>query len=138
MPADRWLTIGALLLFVAALPLPAIEGAGFPAFSGLDVLRQGASAWRDGVIAWYANPVFFAALIIGLLRRYKLAIGVATVGLLVALSSFTAGTVAESAGRSVPAFGFAIGFYLWLLAFVTLIAASGTGIYKESGGTRAR
>lgn len=143
MPVDRALLVGALLLFVAALPLPAIDGAGFPAFSGLDVLEQGASAWRDGVIAWYANPVFFLAWIIGIVRRYKLALGFATGGLLLALSSFTAGTMAESAGRSIPAFGFAAGFYLWLLAFIALILASGVGIYrlqiyKESGSSRVR
>lgn len=143
MSLDRWLTVGALLLFIAALPLPAIDGAGFPAFSGLDVLRQGASAWRDGVVAWYANPVFFVALLVGFLRHHGLALAAAIVGLLLALSSFTAGPMAEGTGRSVPDFGFAIGFYLWLCAFAALILASAVGIYgadiyKESGGRRVR
>jgi hypothetical protein len=138
MPVDRWLAVGALLLFIAAMPLPAIDGAGFPAFSGFDVLKQGTSAWRDGVVAWYANPVFLVALIAGILRRHKLALGAATVGILLALSSFTAGTMAESTGRSVPAFGFEIGFYLWLLAFVALMLASAVGIYKVSKSNRAR
>jgi hypothetical protein len=138
MPVDRWLALGALLLFFAALPLPAIDGSGFPAFTGLDVLKQGAGAWHDGVVAWYANPVFLLALIAGFFRRFRLALGLAIAGILLALSSFTAGTVAESTGRSVPAFGFAIGFYLWLFAFAVLLLASAVGIYKESNRSQSR
>jgi hypothetical protein len=128
MTVDRWLAAGALLLFAASLPLPAIDGAGFPAFSGLDVLKQGAGAWRDGVVAWYANPAFVIALIIGFFRRFRTALAVATAGSLLALSSFSAGTIAGLTGRSVPAFGFSIGFYLWLLAFVALVIAWAVGI----------
>jgi hypothetical protein len=127
--ADRWLLIGALVLFVVSLPMPAIDGAGFPALSGLDVLKQGAGAWRDGVVAWYANPVFAVALIAGFMGHFKSALVVASFGLLLALSSFSAGTMAGNAGRSVPAFGFAVGFWLWLIAFVAVVGASAVGLY---------
>ena len=136
LPA-RWLAVGAAVLFVLSLGLPAIDGAGFPALSGMDVLRQGAGGWRDGVVAWYANPVFAVALVACLVGRYRLALPTAIAGCVLGLSSFTAGMMAESAGRSIPAFSFAVGFYLWLLAFLGLILASLVGIYKESVSGRS-
>lgn len=136
MSPSRWLVLGALLLYVISLLLPAIDGSGFPAFSGMDVLRQGASGWRDGVFAWYANPAFLIAVLACWFRYSKAALAVAIVGMLLALSSFTAESTAESAGRSIPAFSFAIGFYLWLMAFVGIIAATVVGIYKESSKTK--
>jgi hypothetical protein len=138
MPAARWLAAGAVSLFVLSLFLPAIDGPGFPALTGMDVLSQGASGWRDGVVAWYANPVFAVAVVSCLLGRYRFALIGAVAGTLLALSSFSAGTVAQTFGRSVPAFSFAAGYYLWLLAFVDLILASAVGIYKESAGSGLR
>jgi hypothetical protein len=132
VPVDRCLILGGLILFVTSLALPAIEGSGFPSFSGFDVLRQGAGAWRDGIVAWYANPLLLVALITGWMRWYRLAFGAALVGALLALSSYSAGMMAEGSGRSVPAFHFAAGFYVWLLAFALAVAAPLAGIYKES------
>lgn len=136
MPAYRWFAAGALFFFILSLWLPAIDGAGFPAFSGLDVLRQGASGWRDGVVAWYANPVLIVALLACWFRQFRFALIAAIAGTLLGLSSFTAEWAAETAGRSVPTFHFGIGFYLWLLAFGLVILAAVIGIYKESGRAR--
>jgi hypothetical protein len=130
--ADRWLVAVGVLFYVASLLLPAIEGSGFPTLSGLDVLWQGASGWRDGVVGWYANPVLALAFASCWIRHYRLALVAAAVGLLLAVSSFSAGAMAESAGRSVPAFEFAIGFYLWLAAFLAGVVAPLIGIYKVS------
>jgi hypothetical protein len=116
--ARRGWLLGAAVLYVASLWLPAIEGPGFPAQSGLDVLRQGATAWRELVFAWYANPALWLALVLGWIARRRAALACAALGLALALSSLTAGFAAELAGRSVPAFGFGVGFYVWLGAFV--------------------
>jgi hypothetical protein len=121
-----WL-LGAAALYVASLWLPAIEGSGFPAQTGLDVLRQGASAWSDGVVAWYANPLLWLALVLGWLGRRRLGLACATLGLALALSSFSAGFVAEQAGQSVPPFSFAAGFYVWLGAFVLALI----GLFRD-------
>jgi uncharacterized membrane protein len=138
MAAYRWLALAGLLLFVLSLLMPAIDGSGFPALRGWDVLEQGASAWRQGVVAWYANPVFVVALILCWTRRFKFAFVAAVVGLLLAVSSFSAGMMAENDGQPVPAFSFAIGFYLWLFSFVAAILSAVVGLYKESGGIRPR
>jgi hypothetical protein len=122
--ARRWL-LGAALLYVAALFLPAVQGSGFPDQNGLDMLRQGAPAWRDGVVAWYANPLFWLTLPLGWLGARRPALVCASLGLLLALSSFGAEFMAENAGRSVPAFSFAAGFYVWLAAYVAALVGAG-------------
>ena len=111
-----WL-LAAAVLYVASLWLPAIQGPGFPVQTGLDVLRQGAPAWRDLIVAWYANPALWLALVLGWIPLRRAAFASAALGLALALSSFSAGFAAELAGRSVPAFGFGVGFYVWLGAF---------------------
>ena len=121
-----WL-LGAAALYVASLWLPAIEVNGFPAQTGLDVLRQGASAFRDGVVAWYANPLLWLALALGWFGARRTALACALLGLVLALSSFSAGLAAESAGRSVPPFSFAAGFYVWLGAFALALA----GLFRD-------
>jgi hypothetical protein len=137
MSADRWLVFGAALLYLSSLAMPAIVGSGFPALSGLDVLRQGAGAWRDGVVAWYANPVLVAALITCWLRYYRVALAISVLGLILALSSFSAEWAAQSGGRSVPAFRLAGGFYCWLAAFGVSLAGAVVG-YIRSGSAAGR
>ncbi len=127
-PAVRrgWL-LGAAALYVASLWLPAIEGSGFPAQTGLDVLRQGASAFRDGVVAWYANHCLWLALVLGWFGARRTALACALLGLALALSSVSAGRAAESAGRSVPPFSYGAGFYVWLGAFVLALI----GLFRD-------
>ena len=122
--ARGWL-LAAVVLYIASLLLPAVQGPGFPAQSGLDVLRQGASAWRDGVVAWYANPAFWLAVVFGWLKARRTALAFAALSLVLALSSFSAGFVATSTGRSVPDFGFAAGFYVWLAAIIAALVGGG-------------
>jgi hypothetical protein len=129
---ERWLLIAAALLWGASLALPAVQVTRGPALSGYEMLEQGVGAWRDGVLAWYANPALIVALLLGWLRRYRPMLFLALSGLVLALSSFAAGTLAESAGRSVPPFAFTVGFYVWLAAFAAATLAGATGIYKVS------
>lgn len=136
MSADRWLIAGAALLYGLSLAMPAIEGSGFPAFSGLEVLRQGAAAWRDGIVAWYANPLFVAAIVMCWFRHYRLALTTAGLGLLLVLSSFSAEWAAESSGRNVPAFRFAAGFYVWVVAYLVAGAAGLIGYIRSDAPAR--
>ena len=134
----RGVVIFAAVLFGISLLLPAIDGPGFPALSGLDVLRQGASGWSSGVVAWYANPLFVVVLLALWFARFRLALMLGLVASLLAVSSFTAGFAAEATGRSVPAFSYQIGFWLWLLAFDTAVLAALFGIYKVSNAGKSR
>ena len=138
MSRDRWLILGAAVLYASSLAMPAIEGAGFPSLTGLDVLRQGAGAWRDGIVAWYANPLLIVALITGWLRSYRLALVALSVGLLLALSSFSAEWAAESGGRNVPAFRFAAGFYVWIGAYVVAAVGAWLGYIRSDPFARRK
>lgn len=132
MSVERWLLVAATLLWGASLALPAVRVTSGPSLSGYEMLEQGMSAWRDGVLAWYANPALLAALVFGWLRRFRWMLTAALIGLALALSSFSAGAFAESAGRSVPPFQFVSGFYVWLAAFAVAVLSGGAGIYKVS------
>lgn len=129
MRLTRGLALASAGLWLISLALPAIDGPGFPALSGYDVLRQGAGAWRDGVVAWYANPALAASLALSWLGRFRPGLALAAMSLALAVSSYWAGSTAESAGLSVPAFGYSIGFHVWLLAIAVAPIAAGTGLY---------
>lgn len=133
MRRERWLLLAGIGLYLLSLLLPAVQG-GFPSQTGLDVLGQGAGAWRDGVVAWYANPVLWLAWPAIWVGYHRVGLTAAGAGLVLAGSSFTASTAAALAGRSVPDFGFAIGFYVWLAAFLATAGAALLGIYKVSHG----
>ena len=131
--ARAWL-LGAVVLYLASLWLPAVQGPGIPTQTGLDMFRQGASdmlrqdagaAWRDGVVAWFANPALWLALVLAWLKSRRAALAFAALSLVLALSSFSAAFVAASTGRSVPEFGFAAGFYVWLAAIVATLVGAG-------------
>ena len=125
----RRLVLASAGLWLISLALPAIDGPGFPALTGFDVLRQGAGAWRDGVVAWYANPALAGSLALTWLGRFRPGLAFAALSLALAVSSYWAGSAAESAGRSVPAFGYSIGFQVWLAAIAVALLAAGTGLY---------
>jgi hypothetical protein len=129
---ERWLLVAGALLYLLSLALPAVRGSGFPEQSGLDMLRQGADGWRSNVFAWYANPALWLGIVLIWFGRNRLGLGAVVAGLLLALSSFAAATMAGYAGRSIPPFSYAIGFYVWLGAFVLVLAAAWSQIYKVS------
>jgi hypothetical protein len=129
----RGLVLAGTVLYVASLLLPAVDGPGFPAQSGRDMLAQGAGAWRDGVVAWYANPMLAIAIVLNWIGRCRLGLAAAVLALALALSSYSAAAVAGLAGRSVPAFSFGPGFYLWLAAMVVIAASAVAGMYAAAG-----
>jgi len=134
---ERWLALLALVLLAFSLVLPAVRGSGFPVQTGLDVLRQGAGLWRNGVLSWYANPALVVGVVLVLAGFGRSALAVTALALLLALSSFGAAGALEQAGRSVPPFNFAAGFYVWILAMVVGVAAAAIQIYKVLPRRRA-
>jgi hypothetical protein len=106
----------AIVLWAGSLLLPALGARGGPMLSGLDVLFQGASGWRYGVLAWFGNPALLVAITALIRGSAGLALGAGATGLVLALSSFWTREIAALGGQSVPELALAAGFYLWLAA----------------------
>lgn len=132
MRSERWLVLVGLGLFALCLFLPSLRSPSFPTQSGLDLFHRGPGLWRDGIVAWYANPVLLLTLLLTWFGRYRAGAVSAATGLLLALSTLTGKAAIEASGRTVPDFSYAIGFYVWLLAFAVAVTAAGVGIYKVS------
>jgi hypothetical protein len=128
MQRERWLVLAGLLLFLLSLMLPALVSESFPAQSGFDLFRQRGEFTRNGIFAWYANPVLGVALVLCWLGRFRLGLGAGLLGGALALSIFLAPATLESAGRSLPDFRFGAGFYVWLGAFICVISAAAAGL----------
>ena len=111
-----------VVLWVVSLALPAVRAGAAPALTGLDVLLRGWRAFEFGVYAWFANPAFLTAVVLGGMRRYAAASVLAGVGCVLALTSFAAGGIAASAGTPVPEPAMLAGFYGWLASQFALLA----------------
>lgn len=110
-----------VVLWAAALALPAIRVRGGPTLRGFDVLIRGWQAFDSGVYAWSANPLFLAAALLCAFRLHRTAGVVAGIGCVLALTSFGSAGIAASAGNRVPSFAFQSGFYLWLASQFALL-----------------
>lgn len=121
MTAQRLLLAAAVLAWLAALKLPAISAGGMT-FDGFAVLERGWEGARRAVLAWYANPLFVIAIVLGLQRYRRAAVAVAFAALALAVSSFAANELAALAGSSIPDVTLLAGFYVWLGAYVALCA----------------
>ena len=120
----RWdilFAVAAVSLWLLSLAMPSIGPRGGTALSGFEVLSRGWSAWRYGVVAWFANPVLLLAVIALVWKKPRLAAASGFVGCILAVSSYWAGTFAALAGRSVPELFFASGFYLWMAAHLAVL-----------------
>lgn len=121
---ERLAITGCLVLWAVSLALPAVGVAGGPTLRGSDVLVQGYAAWRQGVLAWFANPALVCAAVAAWLRLDRVSVALSILGLGLALSSFLAGAVARGGGASVPEFSFLAGFYVWLGAHCGMFLAA--------------
>jgi hypothetical protein len=136
-------SIGQHLLLVcilgwgASLLLPAIEVQGGPGLSGFEVLRRGWTAGNNAVFAWYANPLFLAAVLCHCKRWSSAAFVLAAIAFVLGISSFWATEQARLAGTAaVPPFSFRAGFYVWLGALAGLLALAGHAFRRRKTALR--
>ncbi|HEU4619167.1 MAG TPA: hypothetical protein VFV10_14100 [Gammaproteobacteria bacterium] len=104
------------LLWGVSLALPAVRVRGGPVFDGADLLLRGWQGAARGILAWYANPLFAAALALAALRRDVAAAVLSLLALALALTSFALEPLLELGMASVPDIGFLPGLYVWLSA----------------------
>ncbi len=110
--------------YLAALPTPALHFANHSPVKGITTLLAGWWGVITGDIPWFANPVYFLALVLMLLGCYKssqllcaLALGLGVRSVYVEQWFFN-----EAGGTPITALGLA--FYLWVASFVILLIGS--------------
>ena len=90
-----------IALFVIACCLPALEfrhsEKGIDDMWGANALAVGWSGIFAGIVAWYANPIWFFGLIFGVLGKRNITVGLGVVSILLALTTFAI------IGRELPA-----------------------------------
>lgn len=119
-PVSRTELAAIAVPWLAALFVPALRIVGGPPVGGLELLERGWQAAGSGVLAWYANPLFVIAMGLAAAGAYVAAGSLSSLGLVLALTSFSAVSIARAAGAPVPELYFEPGFYLWLLACFAL------------------
>lgn len=113
--------VAVAVVWAASLVLPAVEIASSGrAYAGFELLLGGFRAARAGVYAWYANPLFVIAVLLGAAGRARAAGVISSVALLLGLTSLYAADAARAAGMTVPQLSWRIGFYVWLAALAAL------------------
>jgi hypothetical protein len=108
------LLFGALILWGCSLLMPALQARGGPSLDGYEVLLRGWSAWRNGVFAWFANPLLLLAIVAAWRKRHRLAAVSVGLGVVLAATSLVAENTARYSGASIPDFSFLVGFYIWM------------------------
>jgi len=130
MPLSRLAALLAIALaWAASLVLPAVGARGGPTWTGLELLLLGWEGAREGVFAWFANPLFVAALTAAALRRDGIAGVISAAAAMLALTSLAAEDILRGRIESVPELTFGAGFYLWIVAVIALCLRSWGAVY---------
>lgn len=119
------------LLWTVSLALPALEARNGPMLDGADLLLRGWQGVSRGIVAWYANPLFIAALAASALGRRVAAAVLALLALALALTSFALEPVLRMSMNRVPEFTLLGGVYVWLAALLGLAFFTCATAYRE-------
>lgn len=117
-------------LWVAALIMPAYGVTGHPdlAFAGFIAFLFG-PFFFDGIIAWFANVLFFVAIFIGIrLRRPSMHVAVLTMSIISFMLSLLCFAVIElpvstMGGNYQPVY-LSYGGYVWMLSLLVMLIGS--------------
>jgi hypothetical protein len=128
---ERWLLPLAIAgLWAASLVFPALT-AGGRTFTGFELLVDGWQGVSRGVYAWFANPLFVAALACALLRRDRLAAALSAVAALLGATSIFIEPILRERMTSVPDIDMRGGFYAWMVALAALCLRSLTRMHAS-------
>ncbi len=115
-----------LLAIACVLPVLAFKEQNQETWFGWSVLVIGAFGIFIGQIGWIANPILVLAWLASLLRWWIASAVIEFFGLIIALSSFTIvgqSIPMDEAGMRHATVSFLhVGFYVWLLSFLAMIA----------------
>ena len=111
-------------LFVYSLYLPALLFDANDSLSGLDVLSWGWWGTLTFDFAWYANPIYFVALVFFLKDKFRKSSLLALVAIGLGLLSFFATEWWFHEGYGTPIESLGLAFYIWLASFTALSLSS--------------
>jgi hypothetical protein len=112
------------LLFLISLTLPAIIFSDNDFHRGFAVLIYGILGALAGDFAWFANPLFLAALVTFSARAFSVSGVMALMCVGLASTSFYAKAALVTFSTPATIKSLASGFYVWLASFVVLLIAS--------------
>lgn len=125
-------------IYALALALPAVSAPGAPVYTGFNLLLEGWRGVGGGVFAWFANPLFQAALLLAIADYRRWAGVLAGIGCVLGLTSFAATTLARANGLALPELDYAAGFYVWLAAQFALFAWCWAGLGAAGSDSGAK
>lgn len=122
------------IAWLSSLALPAVHLPSGTAYGGFELLRRAWAAPQAGIFAWYANPLFIGAALLGVLGWMRTAGVLASVALFLGLTSFAAEPLARASGAAVPPLTWGIGFYLWLASLAALCVSMWVFVARQHFG----
>jgi len=125
---------GSIALYAGSLFLPAILYETQAPSAGLEILLTGALGILAGSIAWFANPAFWLALLMFVLKRYRAARVFASVATGIGLTAIFL-TEMPGASSSKMVAGLGPGFAVWIVGLVLLQVSSQYLEQAEGAGT---
>lgn len=137
-----FLLAGSFILYSASLALPALVSvSGDPVSTGMTSTYHGYGAlllgWAVvfvGIFSWFANPVYYAALVLVKLNMYKPALFLSLLAFALGLqalmfTSFPSGPIGREIYDSVD--HLALGYYVWMASFLLLAMYSQIKLMKS-------
>ena len=121
-PRPRRLVLAASgLLFLAALPAPALLFTDHPPVRGITALAFGWWGVVLGDFPWFANPLYLGALVL-LWRGFHLAgAALAALAIVVGLRSLGVDEWYHNEAGGTPVTGLGLAFWFWMASFAVLL-----------------
>ncbi len=116
-----WVAVAAsLALFIASLPMPALEFAAHEPVRGIVALLWGWWGLLTRDFPWLANPLYFAALFFALLRKTTVSQVLAGLAFAVGMLSVRVRAWWFNEASATPIDRLGVAFYFWMGSFLVL------------------
>jgi hypothetical protein len=114
-----------VIFYVVSLFLPALHGGENAVAGWLLGMFGWAQILNAQCFAWLANPLYVAAVITSLLKRYRDSLHYSLAATFIAIDTFRATHFnPDESGRTIEVDGIGIAFYVWILSFLMVAYAS--------------
>lgn len=109
-----------LAIYIASLGMPALEFAAHPPVRGIEALCWGWWGILTGDFPWFANPLYFTALLLAWFGKESLGRIFCGVSLALGMLSLLVRAWWFNEGSSTPVERLGSAFYFWMASFLVL------------------